>query len=308
MWWWAAVAMADPTVVPSGSVFLRGSFDTDGSPYVGRFVPTETKSIDETAAMPTACSQFVTHRFVEGGGVTYSELFEVSDKVALRLGAVIGNAKIGAERHTASRVDYTLTGKLVAQITDPAGFQKCCTEQPGQCTERYVGSVLQGTGKVYREKTSSVTGNADGVHPTTGISAELAVSHGTSWEQAITFDKPVYFAFELTENPYRRVSSAGSCGDWVDLIPVDNGGRFFVGTSKASKSEAQAKSRALRNVQMQVAMANTTSFDPADPAATQKAQNEMMQRVSQLEPREWCIERTTGQKYTARVLGWVPQR
>jgi hypothetical protein len=307
--WWTAVtlAWADPTVPAGGSVFLRSSFDADGSPFVGRFIPTGAGSVDETAAMPTVCSRFVTYQLVPGGGVTYSELMEVSDKVAGRLGAVVGNLKLGQERRTVTRVDYELTAKLVATV-DAQGMQRCCQEQPGQCTDRYVGSVLQGKGSVFREKTSTTSGSASGVHPTAGVTAGITASHGTHWEQAVTFPEPVFFAFELTENPYRRVSSAGSCGDWVDRVPQADGGRYLVGTSKASKTEEQAKTRALRDAWKQAAMAGGGAvFDPDDPSSVQAAQMQGMAAASQVQAREWCVERTSSQRYVARVLAWWPQ-
>jgi hypothetical protein len=46
-----------------------GLFDTDPSGYIGRFVPRGSLEVDETSAMPLMCSQYVSHRFVDGGGV-----------------------------------------------------------------------------------------------------------------------------------------------------------------------------------------------------------------------------------------------
>jgi hypothetical protein len=284
-----SAAFADPTVAPSGSVYLRASFDADGRPFVGRFVPSDAKSVDETLAMPTACSSFVTWRQVDGGGVKYSELFQVSDSVA---------------------VDYVLTGKLVADIADPAGFAKCCADQPGQCTDRYVGAVLQGTGTVYRERTTGTDVGASGVDPVHGVTAGVSVSHGTSWEQAITFDQPVFFAFELTQNPYRRVTSAASCGTWVDRLPTDPSGRYFLGASKPSKSEAQAKSRALRDAWRQVVYAGFSQLAPGTVEAMTPEQMSAasMQAAGSVETREWCVERTADQRSVAKVLGYVADR
>lgn len=304
----ASTAFADPTVTSSGKMFLRSSFDADASPFVGRFIPDGAKAVDETAAMPTVCSQFITYRQVDGGNVKYSELMEVSDSVALKLGALVGNLKIGADRRTVTRVDYQLTGKLVAVIDDPAGMQRCCAEQPGQCTERYVGSILQGKGSIYREKATGASGGGSGVHPTTTVTGAVEFSHGTSWEQAITFEQPVYFAFELTENPYRRITQAGSCGAWVDRVPQAPGGRFLVGASKPSKTEEKAKKRALRNAWRQAAIsAGAMVYNPEDFEAMQAAQQQGMLAASKVEPREWCVVKTSSQKYVAHVLSWLPQ-
>src|SRR5690606_28233425 len=63
-----------PTVVAPQNTFLRNAFDTDPSFYIGRFVPRDSGTIDESSAMQLTCSQHVSYRKVDGGGVIYDEV------------------------------------------------------------------------------------------------------------------------------------------------------------------------------------------------------------------------------------------
>ena len=293
------------TVMPTGQVYLRSSFDADASSYMGRFVPLGASAPDETTAMPLACSQYVTQRFVDGGGVKYTELFEMSQSVAARVGVPLAQAKASAQRSQVARVEYQLTGKLVTTIADPAAFAQCCADQPGQCTNQYVGEMLQGTGKIYRQAAASAGADASAVTPE-GAGA-IVMSHGQTWEQAIEFPNPVYFGFKLTENPYKRVSS--QCGDWVDRPPTAPGGRYYVARGNDAKTEEQARTRAMRAAWQQAWMASGGPALPIDaptPPGEEMAGDPLMAWVMGMEPKEYCVESLADGRYVATVLGWLP--
>ena len=83
-----------PSLAPSSNVFLRNSFDTDPSSYIGRFLPEGLARLDESSAMPLACSKHISYRFVDGGGVKYTEMLNTSSEVSARLGIpIIANGK-----------------------------------------------------------------------------------------------------------------------------------------------------------------------------------------------------------------------
>jgi len=233
-----------PTVSPQAHVHLRNSFDTDPSVYLGRFVPIDAADLDETAAMPTRCSALLEPRTIGGGGVVYDETFTASQAAALRIGVpgVAGGAA-GAERGAVVRVRYALTEKMVASPSDPAAFEDCCKAAADQCTERYVGEFLAGTGTVYYEVTESAGAKVDG--GAGGAAGELEMRHGTAWKRAIEFPEPVYFAFKTTENRWAQAAGAGGCGPWTDAPPSSTQGQYFVGISPPLATEAEARDLAL---------------------------------------------------------------
>ena len=75
-----------PSMAPSSNVYLRNSLDTDPSGYIGRFLPAGLTDLDESSGMTLACSEHVGWRFVEGGGVQYSEVLNASTAVSARFG------------------------------------------------------------------------------------------------------------------------------------------------------------------------------------------------------------------------------
>ena len=82
------------SLAPSPNVFLRNSFDTDPSTYLGRFIPEGLEALDESAGMSLACSEHISWRYVEGGGVKYTEFLQASSEASARLGVpVFASAK-----------------------------------------------------------------------------------------------------------------------------------------------------------------------------------------------------------------------
>lgn len=299
-----------PSAAPSSNVYLRNSFDTDPSIYLGRFVPRNATDLDEGSAMPLACTQHITHRFIEGGGVKITETMSVSTEVAARIGVpVVASAQGSGSRTGEVKVEYTLTGKMVAEVADPAAFNECCKAQPDQCTDRFVGEFLQGTGTVYREEARSVDVGAKGTDPSSGVSGAAAVSNDKQWSQAIEFPNPVYFAFKVTQTPSNRITS--SCGAWVDSPPYEAGSVFFVGTSRDKKDERAAREGANRDAKMKAMMSVGASVPMINGQPDPNAQAAVQQWAMSMQMVEFCVEQEQGRKgqprYVGRVLGKLPQ-
>ena len=133
-----------PSLAPTHNVHLRTSFDTDPSAHLGRFLPDELSELDESSGMTLACSEHVSWRFIDGGGVQTTEVLHTSSGTRARLGAAgMVEGTGGVDQTRAVRVSYTLTGKMVSVIEDPAAFAACCKAQPDQCTNRMVGEFIQ---------------------------------------------------------------------------------------------------------------------------------------------------------------------
>ncbi|MCB9777635.1 MAG: DUF4476 domain-containing protein [Alphaproteobacteria bacterium] len=282
---------------PSANVYLRNTFDTDPSSYLGRFLPTGAQDLDEGNAMPLVCSQYIRHRFIDAGGVRYNELLNVSTEASARLGIpIVASGQASGSRSRVARVQYTLTGKMVAEIADPEAFASCCKQQPDQCTDRYVGEFLQGTGAIYHEAAQQLDASGQGLDPSSGTNGEASFSHGTTWQRAAEFDQPVYFAFKVTPTPYTQ-GAVSTCPSWVDAPPPADGGIYVVGRSPDAKTEQAARNKALNNASMQALRAAGITYYgelEAGPA---------------LRPQEWCVEPVNtdkGTRYTAHVLGFLP--
>jgi len=309
------------TLVPSAGVHLRNSFDTDPSSYLGRFVPDAAEDIDESSAMQMSCSQHISWQFIDGGGVRYNEILSVSTEVGARMGVpVIASGSASASADNVVRVNYTLTGKMIANIDDPDAFADCCRTQPDQCARRYIGEFIQGTGSVYHEAARDVGGEGEGMDPSSGINGGVDFSHGTSWQRAVEFDNPVYFAFKVTETPYSQQAvqavpspatapdivtapPVAQCDSWMDEMPGKPGGTYYLGMSKQARSEQGARNRALTNARLQAASSGQIALPAgidADTAST------MLPGVA---AEDWCIETIStdkGDRFIARVLAFQP--
>ena len=217
---------------------LRTSMDTDPAAYIGRFLPSGAVDLDEAAAMTLACSRFIVPTVVDGGGVEVTERMAVNTAVAARFGvpAVVG-AKGQAARASDARVEYVQTRKMIGEIRDPEGFAACCRAQPDQCTDRYVGEFLMGTGTVEMQRTqsASVGGSGAAAGGAGGGSAEA----GSAWERAMRFPTPVYFAWKVGTTPFLQ-GRASVCPPWVQTPPTDAAGVVVVGSSRPSRSEEAA--------------------------------------------------------------------
>ncbi|MEX1364553.1 MAG: hypothetical protein AB1Z98_15610 [Nannocystaceae bacterium] len=298
-----------PSSAPSSNVYLRNSFDTDPSIYLGRFVPREATDLDEGSAMPLACTEHVEYRFIDGGGVKITESMSVSTEVAARIGVPIVASGTGSGSRTGEvKVEYTLTGKMVADVADPAAFNACCKAQPDQCTDRFIGEFLQGTGTVYRQQAREFDVGGKGTDPQSGVSGSAAVSHDKQWSQAIEFPNPVYFAFKVTRTPNTRAVS--SCGTWVDTPPVEPGSVFFVGTSRGKNSERAARGGADRDARFEAIKSVAASIPMGpDGEPDPSAQAAVNQWAMSMQTVESCVEvDKSGRKprYVGRTLGKLP--
>ncbi|MFV8749932.1 DUF4476 domain-containing protein [Nannocystaceae bacterium ST9] len=277
------------SLVSSSSLWLRNTYDTDPSVYVGRFVPAGVTELDESNTMVLACSKYISSRFIDGGGVEYSEEMQVSTEIALKIGLpVVASGSAGYQGSRTARARYKLTGKLVAEITDPEGFAACCKAQPDQCTDRFIGEFIQGTGSLHHDAERSIDLEGQGTNPTNGLSGEGGVSRTAEWQRAAEFPDPVYFAFKINPTPYTQ-GLVDTCPSWVDDPPAAEGGVYVVGSADEAKNESKARSAALQ-------------------AAGNMAAQATGVRVG-VRPESWCVtadkNRRGRARYSARVLGFV---
>lgn len=175
-----------PSISPPSDVFLRNAFDTDPSRYIGRFIKDGVIAPDESSASKKTCSQYVKFVKVGGGEVKYDELFTVSSAASLKLGVPpIVSLGAGYEGASVVRVTYTLTNKIIGDIEDPEAFESCCKVAPDQCTQRYVGEFLEGTGSVWFANSTGAGGKLGAAGTVNGVPVQgaIEVSHGMSWRR-----------------------------------------------------------------------------------------------------------------------------
>jgi hypothetical protein len=285
-----AISNQTASLASSSSVWLRNTYDTDPSIYVGRFVPPGVTELDESNAMVLACSKHITARFIDGGGVDYTEDLHVSTQVAVKIGMpVVASGSAGYQHSRTAQARYKLTGKMVAEIADPDAFAACCKAQPDQCTDRFIGEFIQGTGSLYHNAARDIDLEGKGTNPTSGVSGEGGISRSAEWERAAEFANPVYFAFKVNPTPYTQ-AAVDTCPSWVDSPPASDGGIYVVGSADNLRSESAARDSAIRD---------------AGGQATRTVGVNVPVRAE-----SWCV--TTSKKrerskprYAARVLGFV---
>ncbi len=310
--------------------FMRSSFDTDPSPYLGRFVPEGALDLDDAMAMQTACGEHITYREIDAGGVQYDEYFNASTSVSAGLGLPLlsslgagGSVGFGYKGGSIVRVQYTLTRKMVATLEDPEAFAACCEEGAGRCTGLYLGEFLEGSGKVMHftadQKGLKASGGAKGVE------VGVEVKDGVQWQRSVTFDNPVFFAFKTTAVPPDLYKACEPCGDWTSQIPRSNRGEYFVGLSDILDSERIARSQAQRDARIQVVRylgesiqagsieVLSTTGDASD-LTSRLDQNEFVETAAAgvaelVKDRCWCIEEHEtpgGVRFEAKVLAFLP--
>jgi len=284
-----------PSLAPTHNIYLRNSFDTDPSDHLGRFLPDALSELDESSGMTLACSEHVSWRFIDGGGVQTTEVLHTSSSTRARLGASGGaEATAGVEQTRAVRVSYTLTGKMVSIIEDPSAFAACCRSQPDQCSSRMVGEFIQGTGSVdieiARGRDVEVSGFALGGSPSGGVS----VSHGVAWRRAVEFPRPVYFAFKATPTPYEQ-GAVRTCSGWADPLPESAEGLYLRATSGPAWTEQGARQRARTALSEQAHAVTgiTEDTDGVNPG---------------IHEQDWCVEQFEhggSIRFSAHVLGYM---
>ena len=282
------------SAAPPGNVYIRNSFDMDPSSYIGRFLTDGEASIDESTAMATTCTAFVTQRFVEGGGVKYTELLDVSNTVGAKIGVPIV-ANVGGSYGKTSKVlvQYELTGKMVSEISDPQKFAQCCQENPEQCTRRYIGEFIQGKGAIFTEVQTEAGGRGEGIDPSSGVKGAITYSHGTQWQRGIEFPNPVYFAFKFHQTPFNEY---GKCDSWNSPVPQSDNGRYIVGISEREETEKKARQTAIKSARKSAGQAGLLNVDNA--------------AYMNLLEEDWCIDvkyENGAKSYEARVLMLVQE-
>lgn len=290
------IANQGATVVSSASVYLRNTFDTDPSTYIGRFVPAGVTDLDESNTLILACSTHIKPRFIEGGGVAYSEDVSVSTQAAAKIGIpVIADASANYDARRSARADYVLTGKLVAEIADPAAFAACCKSQPDQCTDRFIGEFIQGTGSLRHQAARSTSVSGSGTNPQSGVSGSGGFDRSAEWNRVAEFANPVYFAFKVNPTAFKQ-GAVDTCPAWVEQVPTAEGGVYVVGHADGERSEQNARTDALAD-------ANTQALKAAGLHRFALGGAPMSIRAE-----SWCVtsaQQRRSVRYSARVLAFV---
>ncbi|GEM_PF-6754666 len=181
-------------------IHLRQIYDSDASSLVGMFIPDDVPAdaVSEGKAFRSACDQYLVRKEVRAGG-------KFEDVVL--------------QGNTARRIEYTVTGKLTADIQKTSEFQRCCKASPGQCPRRYIDSVLKGE---LFDRTS-----ADGRESI----------RETQGEQ--------YFGYTIALLP-QNIGALTHCDaqhSWARNVPVSVNGTYFVGAAFGGRSAALNNAR-----------------------------------------------------------------
>ncbi len=306
-------------VPPTTNLQLRATFDTDPSTYLGRFIPDGAAVPDESAARKTACSQFISIKSIGGGGVEYDEVFEASADAAVGFGIPKTELKLGGSggQSASLRAQYTLTTKLVADISDPIAFASCCRQSPTECTGRFVGEFIEGTGSIWAAQSSSADGSV--LKALEAVGLEVQASMGVAWSRSRKFPNPVYFAFRVTEVP--KVD----CKALVDNPPRSEKGLYFGSVSEPLPSEKVARDAAMAGAREQAvkylgeaiatgSVSTTAIGGNAGAAVARFDDQQFVQRAAEgiarfVKDELSCVEQSPsvdGPRYTVRTLAFMP--
>ena len=197
-------------------IHLRQTYDSDASRLVGSFIPDDVRAdaITEGSAFRSACSDYLVPRAISAGFKREDELLQ-------------GNIR--------RRIEYSVTGKLTADIQKRAEFARCCAAHPGQCPRRYIDSALKG--ELFDR---TLTDGKQSIRETQG-------------EQ--------YFGFTvaLLGEDIRKQSHCDAQNSWADQPPVSMSGTYFVGASSGNREAAleSARSQAAAAITLQMESAKT---------------------------------------------------
>ncbi len=307
-------------VPPTTNFHLRAAFDTDPISYLGRFVPDDALVPDEAAARKTACSQHISMRRVGGGGVEYDEIFEASSAAAIGLGLPRTDLTLGGTGGQAAslRAQYTLTTKMVADITDPVAFASCCRQNPSECTGRFVSEFIEGTGSIWAARSSSADASVLKALQAGGLDVQARGS--VAWARARNFPNPVYFAFRVTEVPKL------DCKALIDSPPQSDKGLYFGSVSEPMPSEKLAREAAMAGAREQavrypgeaIAMGSVSSTvigGPANQAVARFEDEQFVRRAAEgiaryVKDEMSCVEESpsvSGPRFTVRTLAFLPK-
>jgi hypothetical protein len=307
-------------VLPARNIHLRASFDNDPSTYLGRFIPdgVPENQADESVAVATRCSQFIKPKLV----TSQQELDEVmfaSQNASGALGVpLVGHAGASHDATSALRVKYELTRKMQADV-DAVGLDRCCHDAPDQCSKRYVGEFVMGSGQIYQQTGSDTDMGAGGTYH--GVSADVEYKDSVAWKRVSSF-KDTFFAMQsnaamgaLSATPPAVKDDCSFC----DNLPTSLDGKYFCGISPDAPSESMARDYAMRNAREQVIkyMGEYLMSRSATEASLLKGYTDDAQVItagaegiaSRVKDQKWCkAERTPtpdGMRYRSRVLAFL---
>lgn len=315
---WSAVS------APRKNVFLRASFDQDPRHLVGRFmrVGSDESDLDENRSVQSKCTKYVQSREVRANQRVV-EMFNSSNDVKVGLGfnpakfagleknpyvPEVG-ADVGNQKGSDLVVDYTVTRKLISEVTDPEAFEKCCDSDSRACSNLYIGEFLAGSGSVYvRSGRVTDVGVDAGMK---GVSADVKVHDGWSWTKSTSFEDS-FFAFRVYDT-YLIPEN------WTHEIPERAGGQFFVGISPEVATEDIARDIAMRHARQQaikylgttISTSSTSEANMFDGyTKDERVVSESAQGIAKLiKGRRYKTERietTKGWKWKVKVLAWFP--
>lgn len=260
---------------PQSNFYLRDTPDKDPSIYLGRFIFDDPSSMvpNEATARKTECSQYITYTTVDGGSVEYDEVMNASAALSagLKFPGMAPNIKAGVDGGYGIRASYTMTKKMIGDISDPAAFDQCCNAKAGNCGEYFVSEFVEGSGKLWRAHSEfagmKVTGKIKEYLPTD------VEAHGEYvWAATRDFPTPVYFAFKTTKVP-------DFCSALIDNPPESDEGMYFTGISTARPDEPNARKHAEMNARKAVIQYIAT--DVVSSSTIQKSYAQSAQVLSQ---------------------------
>jgi hypothetical protein len=255
------------------SVYMRVTPDADASELVGSFVPdnVDDADIDESQAIRTRCSRFITPRRIPASG-DFREVTAASTNAAGRFGVKsIARVAVGGTESQALLVSYSLHEKMQATV-DEDGLAQCCAAAPDQCTKRYISGAVMADGQYFAATERGSDNGVDGATALRKLNVDASVlyEHDMKWERQGDF-KRQYFAFMLqrtlsTSTPggaaggtaggaagagMDGTTAADSCA-WANNIPTSLDGNYFVGVSNPMPTERLAREDAMRDAREQV--------------------------------------------------------
>jgi len=240
------------------SIYLRVTPDGDASDIIGAFVPDNIPDaeVDETVAVRTRCSKFITPKRVPATG-EYSEVAAASSGAAGKVGVKnLAKVDLGGQSAEALLIRYKLIEKMQADV-DEDNLQRCCESAPDQCSKRYIAGALMADGNYYAATQFGSGGDASLEALRVSelpIDANVVFDSEMKWERKVGF-KRSYFAFNIRRGLAGGLDKAGPVADdcsWTKKIPTDLDGMYFVGVSNPMLTEKEARTDALRDAKEQV--------------------------------------------------------
>lgn len=238
-------AQAGPSIASPKNLFLSNSPSEDPHLYIGRFVADGTNELDESNSHKTQCSTFVSYEKVGAGKMERDEVFWSSTAAAGAFNIPFVRGSGTGQNTAVVRIHYTATNKMMSDIADPSAFEACCKAAADQCTGRYIGEFMEGTGTIYYALGQE--GDIDIAALGRVGAGEIEIKNGMVWRAGFTFPNPVYFAFKTTDSGFGSGGEEnGVCKtSWQKVLPKSTQGYYFVGKSPWLDDESLAQTKAM---------------------------------------------------------------